>query len=507
MKSIFKAVATVTLFSILTRLLGFFFRILLSRKLGAEGLGLFQLAASMLSIFLTIVASGLPLTTAKLVSKNLAQNNIAARNRTVTTSLIISVIVSIICSVIILALYPLWKFCFTDDRAVKILYALIPSILFSAIYSIFRGALWGQDDYFSCGLTELVEQIVRFVFTFLLINSVGVLSSGLQASIAFDITCLISALFAMIIYLKNGRFSKPKDYRPIISSAVPITGVRMSSSLISPITSLILPGMLILAGYSRSEAISSFGIMMGMSFPMLFSPMAIIGSISMVLIPSISSLLTLNKTNEIENKIKASIDISLFLTMIFVPLFLSVGDKIGIVLFNSKLSGEMMQYSCICIVPIGMCNLSGSILNALNQEHKSFKNYLWGSGVLIISLIAFTPLVGIYSIAVAYFLAMSLITILNIQKIKIVYPNLELNFAKSISKYTIVIIPSSLFGHFLSNICNTIMPTFFSGLIGGGACLIMFLACIYVFNIFDIRTLIKLVKTRKFKKLKPIKNV
>lgn len=69
MKSIFKAVAVVTIFSVFTRLLGFFFRIYLTRKLGAEGIGLFQMATSVLGIFTTLISSGLPLTTAKLVSK------------------------------------------------------------------------------------------------------------------------------------------------------------------------------------------------------------------------------------------------------------------------------------------------------------------------------------------------------------------------------------------------------------------------------------------------------
>ena len=68
MKSIFKAVAVVTIFSVITRTLGFFFRIFISRKLGAEGLGLFQMSCNILSIFMTLIASGLPVTTAKMVT-------------------------------------------------------------------------------------------------------------------------------------------------------------------------------------------------------------------------------------------------------------------------------------------------------------------------------------------------------------------------------------------------------------------------------------------------------
>ena len=81
MKSIFKAVAIVTIFSIITRLLGFFFRIFLSRKLGAEGLGLYQISTSILGVFMTLISSGLPLTTAKLVSKYETSNEIVKKNK------------------------------------------------------------------------------------------------------------------------------------------------------------------------------------------------------------------------------------------------------------------------------------------------------------------------------------------------------------------------------------------------------------------------------------------
>lgn len=74
MKSLFKTVALITIFSVITRFLGFVFRIYLSRKLGAEYLGLFQVASSVIGIMLTLVSSGLPLSTAKFVAKYEAEN-------------------------------------------------------------------------------------------------------------------------------------------------------------------------------------------------------------------------------------------------------------------------------------------------------------------------------------------------------------------------------------------------------------------------------------------------
>ena len=69
MKSLFKTVALLTIFSIITRIAGFLFKIYLSRAIGAESLGLYQIAFSVFIVLLTVVSSGLPLTISKLSAK------------------------------------------------------------------------------------------------------------------------------------------------------------------------------------------------------------------------------------------------------------------------------------------------------------------------------------------------------------------------------------------------------------------------------------------------------
>ncbi len=501
MKSIFKAVAIVTIFSVITRALGFFFRIFLTRKLSAEGIGLYQMAISILGIFSTLVSSGIPLTTAKLVSKYETNNNLKQRNRSVTSALVISVIVSLLCSLLIIAFRNVWGIFLTDKRAVDLLIVLIPSIIFSAVYAVFRGALWGQNDYFNCGLTEFVEQIFRFVITFvMLLNIQDCLSATTNTAIAFNFTCLFSAIFVLVIYLKHCKLDfKLGEYKNVIKSALPVTGIRLANSLVQPLTTIIIPNMLILSGFSISEAISSFGVIMGMTFPMLFVPMSVVGSISMVLIPSISSMMTKNDYSSIEENIKNSINVSIFISMLFIPLYLSVGDLIGIVLFNNTLSGMLLQVSAVCVLPITLCNLTSSILNALNLETKSFANYILGSVMLLISLIVTTPLIGINSVVISFFLSMSVITILNLRKMKAVIPNLSINLFKTTFKYTLIILPSSLLGHFVANICLNLLNPFLTACFGGGIAIISTLLFCNVFNLFDLSVLLQIIKKKKVK--------
>ena len=495
----FKAVAIVTIFSVITRFLGFFFRIYLTRKLGAEGIGLFQMATSVLGIFTTLISSGLPLTTAKLVSKYETKSELKKRNKVVGSALIIALVIAVISSLVVYLLKSLWGIILTDSRAVELLIILLPSIICSAIYAVFRGAMWGQNDYFNCGLTELIEQIIRFALTFIMLFTIAdYFVATKYSAIAFNLTCLLSALITVFIYFRKGKLNfKKGQYRNILKSATPITGVRLANSLVQPLTTLIIPNMLILSGYSTSEAVSSFGVIMGMTFPMLFVPMAIIGSISMVLIPSISSMMTKNQYDSIQENVTKSLDVSIFISMIFIPLYLSVGDLIGIVLYDNSLSGVLLQLSAICVLPITLCNLTGSILNALNKEVKSFFNYIIGSVVLFVSLIAFTPLVGINSIIISFFLSMLTITTLNIRMIKKSVPNIKFNLFNLTFKYALIIIPTSLLGHFVSNICLNFFNNFISSCIGGGISILFTLLLSKTFNLYDISKLIGLIKKKR----------
>lgn len=501
MKTLFKAVATVTIFSIITRMLGFIFRIFLSRKLGAEGLGLFQMASSILGIFMTLIASGLPLTTAKLVSKYQINNDITKRNKATTTALIIALAIAFLSSLFILVLKSVWKIVLTDSRAVEVLIILIPSVIFSAIYAVFRGSLWGQSDYFSCGLTELFEQIIRFALTFIMLLNVSDLFTATKNSaIAFNITCLLSGLITACIYFKTGKLNfKKGEYKNIIKSSLPITGVRLASSFVQPLTTLIIPSLLILTGYSSKDAVSSVGVIMGMTFPMLFVPMTVIGSLSMVLIPSISSMLSKKDYSSIENNITHSVNISILVSMVFMPLYLSVGDLIGLVLFDNALSGILLQLAAVCVLPITMCNLTGSILNALNLETKSFINYIVGSVVLFISLIILTPFIGINSIIASFFLSMTTISMLNLKKINKCIPNLQINPITSSFKYSLIVVPCSLLGNFTSNICLFFTNNFISAVIGGGIAIIAVLILSNMFKLCNLNELKNLLLKKKQK--------
>ena len=102
MKSLFKTVALITIFSFLTRLTGFIFRIILSREVGAEGVGLYQVAFSVFMVLLTVLSSGIPLIISRMTSAYSASKDKKRESSLVAVALIYTLAISIFLCLIVL---------------------------------------------------------------------------------------------------------------------------------------------------------------------------------------------------------------------------------------------------------------------------------------------------------------------------------------------------------------------------------------------------------------------
>ncbi len=155
MKSLFKTVFVITGFAVITRILGFIFRIYLSRTLGTEMLGLYQVSLSVFMVLLTIITSGLPLVISKLSAKFFVKKDSESEAKLISASLIISIVSSLILIGLVLIFKNLFSLLFTDDRCYPILVVMLPAVLFSGVYSVFIFFLWGNSNYFGFCVIEL----------------------------------------------------------------------------------------------------------------------------------------------------------------------------------------------------------------------------------------------------------------------------------------------------------------------------------------------------------------
>lgn len=499
MKSLFKTVALITIFSILTRIAGFIFRIILSREVGAEGLGLYQVAFSVFMVLLTIISSGIPLIISRMSAHYVAKKEEKKESYLIAISLLYTFLLSIILCLIVLLFKNAFKSIFTDERCFQILIVLLPSLIFSSLYSVLRGAMWGRGNYFALCVTEFYEQIVRILLGVLVISSsFTAIENALNLGVSMSIACLLSMIFVLLMFFYyGGKIGKLKKgyLSPLIKQSSPITFMRVAGSFLQPLVALVIPARLMAIGYTSSQALSLYGVAMGMTLPLLFISTTIIGSLSTALVPDISKAVAQNDEKHISNRIKKSISFTLIISSLFVPLFLGMGEMIGEFLYDNILSGTLLQSASWIVVPLGLTNITSALLNSLGYEKKSFISFFVGAIIMFIALWFLPSLIGVNSIIWAMGINYTVTAFLNIIILKRKTKS-EFSILPILVKSLIVIIPASALTSFVVSLSSYIFPLFMTIIIGGVVSTTSFVLLGATLNIIDLKSFIYFAKTK-----------
>ena len=105
------------------------------------------------------------------------------------------------------------------------------------------------------------------------------------------------------------------------------------------------------------------------------------------------------------------------------------------------------------MIPLGLSQITSSILNAIGLEMKSLKNYIVSSSILIISIIFLPKYFGTYALIFGYFLMSLISAIINVSML--LKRNLiSLSFLKTIFLLLLINLMSSCLGIFVYNLLH-----------------------------------------------------
>lgn len=393
MRKLFKAFATVTLVSVITRLLSFVFKIYLSRKLGAEILGLYQICMSVFMLFACICCSGLPVTLSRITAESDAVGDTKKQFGSVSTCLLAGVLITMFIISFLLTFPQILDFIFTDARCKKLFMIMLPMLLTSCIYAVLRGWFWGKKYFGIFSVTEFADEVLKVLFAVILLEG-GILAIGKEyayavAMLAGDIFIII--LIIILFFAKKGKLKRPSMAKAIAKSATPLTITRIFGSLMSTFISLILPSLLVSrCGLSTSEATAEFGRASGMVMPLIFTPTSIIGSLGLVLIPEIASTNAEKGLSSLSKSLSDAITFSCLIACFFFAIFASVGGELASKLYNDVLSGQYLAFAAIIVIPMCINGLVISMLNSMGKELNTFISHIIGC-VLLIAVILIAP--------------------------------------------------------------------------------------------------------------------
>lgn len=485
--------AIVTIFSCIERALGFIYRIYLSRTLGAEGVGVYQITLSVIGLLMTITASGIPITVSRIMIKHESQKQSNLIYKTVSAGIMLSLIVSIPLVFILLFCPNLADFIFSDPRCYKVLKIMLPGVIITSVYAVIRGFFWGKKKFFTYSLIELLEEIVMLVVGIILVNNMVSIEDGVEkAGYAVLISYIFSFVTAItLFFIRGGKLSSPlHELKPLIASSSPITFMRTATSLINTLIAIILPARLILCGFSPSLAMAKYGELSGMSIPLIYIPSTLIGSIALVLVPELSKNFYSNNMITLRRNIEEAVKCSVFISCMIIPVFLSMGKEIGIMMYDNKNAGIYVQNSCLIMFPMSITMISTSMLNSLNLERKTLLYYLIGASFLLFSIYFLPKYVGIYALIIGLMLSYLTTAVCNLILLK--------KTCKSPPRYKIFIltsvlflIPSTLLGYLLKNILLNFLAIPLTVILASLITVVFNYAFYRVFDLFDIKSLLK----------------
>lgn len=408
----------------LTKILGMIIKIVMTRLMGTEGIGLYMMILPTFSLFIALAQAGFPIAISKLVAEN-NKNNIRLIFSIIPLSLIINVVLMII--IIIIAPY-LSTNLLHDKRCLYGILAISLVIPLTTLSSICRSYFFGKEKMLPHVISNLSEDIVRLLL--IIIGVPFLLKKGLEYAVCYVIlTNIVSELTSILILVffipKNAKITK-HDITPSklyikdsLSISIPNTASRLIGSIGYFLEPIILTSSLLYVGYSNQFIITQYGILSGYVLPILLLPSFFTLAISQSLLPVVSNLYSKHDITGTKRKIKQGIFFSLLigipattLLIIFPEIFLKL------IYHTTEGINYIQVLAPFCLLQYIQSPLSFS-LDAMGKSSDNMKATLYGTiartGLLF--LLSFLK-IGIWSLIISTSINILIVTFYNAYKIK-----------------------------------------------------------------------------------------
>lgn len=371
---------------VLSRIIGFFYRIFLSRTIGAEALGIYQLIGPVFSLCFALTASSIQTSISKFVSDAIGgcKDSLCGEKKA-RAFLLLGLVLSFGLS----ALTGIFMYCNADwiatrflgeARCAPLLVLLTYSLLPCCIHACINGYYYGKKNAFVPSLCQLIEQIARVGSVWIIFQVTtekGIPLTAFHAVCGLVIGECFGLLVSMSAFLREKRLPRGSYStdsvcnrtmtHAFLAMVIPLTINRLSVAFSTSLENLLIPQKLQLYGYSQADALSVYGILSGMTLSIILFPCVLTNSLSVLLLPAISEAKGRANENQIRRTTKKAIRLGLLLGFAFTILFLFTGDMIGNKLFHNALAGRFIcRLAWLCPL-MYISSLLSSILHGLGR--------------------------------------------------------------------------------------------------------------------------------------------
>lgn len=397
----------------LTRIIGFFYRIFLSRTFGAENIGIYQLISPVMALSYSLSVAGIQTAISRLTatagavgklstagSANSKSVSKTANNTDSFTAVAAGMLLSLIISISIA--------CFVYFRAEKIaadflleprtaplLKILALSFPVSSIHGCASGFFLGRKEAGFPAFSQLFEQIIRVCSVFFLYNSALFPVSETGAASTPDISLAVIGMVAgelssailsifYLLYCHKKEKSSPQNtfflpktslfrlLKELLVLSVPLSAGRVIQNFLQSVEAIAIPDRLRMFGLDTASALSEYGILTGMSLPFILFPTALTSSIALMLLPAVSEAQALHQERTISRAVRRSTHYCLLLGFACLFFFFFFGPALGKFVFHEERAGNYLRILGFMCPFLYINSTLASILHGLGKTIHSF---------------------------------------------------------------------------------------------------------------------------------------
>ncbi len=431
--SVFYNASLLTMSGLTLQIIGFIYRIYLSRVAGAEGLGLYRLIMPVHSLSIALAISGVRMaTTALSAEMTMPRDKLAVR-------LLARVCILCFLAVFFLMALPVMVFqqdiaahVLGDIRTMPSLPVIMACIFLTGFELVLESVFLGINKTKYTAVSNLLEQVVQMAVVIFLLVQFGGEDPGRSAlliciGMAFSevpvVIWLVVSYKRVVLRLPSPQNAPKPEIKPLLGRitriALPVMLGGTIQTLIASAGTVLLPQRLMAAGLSESEAVGQLGIITGMAVPLMSFPMLFLTALSTVMLPTVSHSLALGRQNDLRRKIRKAIQAVSLIALPATAVLLPLASDLAMLLYNQPLSDHYLFLLAVAVVLQDYQLVSLSILNGLGQQRRAMCNVILGELVelgLMFTLTAL-PQVRIYGYIIGMIVCGSLIVLLNLRLI------------------------------------------------------------------------------------------
>ena len=383
-----------TLTGLLSRFIGFFYRIFLSNIFGAEGMGIYQLISPVLALSFALTVSGIQTAISKYVASETSTRDYKTSFRTLWAGFLLAMALSAACALYIY-LYSEWIAVtfLLEARTAPLLRIIALSIPMATVHSCINGYFYGIRKTAIPAISQLAEQVCRVGSVYLIYyickqhNMTPTISFAVVGLVIGESASMVVSVVAILVRANHvfpdgasGQRFKSRSlvaaYRRIMGQllqlAVPLSANRLVINLLQSVEAVYIPNRLMAYGLSNADALGVYGVLTGMSLPLILFPSAITNSISVLLLPIVAEADAGGNSSAVRRAIMTSIRYCLLLGFGCTVMFLLIGRTAVRLLFHTELAGRfILTLSFICPF-MYIASTLNSILNGLGKTAQTF---------------------------------------------------------------------------------------------------------------------------------------